>query len=742
MTLLRRRAVKSAADGADHGTMRSAPVRRPARLRRSLLVVASVVAAVLITAEVPPAAAASDTTQVPLQRNVSELRVPIGGVTPLANGGHVGVALQLEDGTQWGYDPCLNGADTFHAACVNAGPSYYKVRNWTSTGTTFTPNITVPNSESTPSGTKNHQWANRAKGVRLEFYPYGPGGTYDPATSTVGGVHLNAFGVTTGFDGRGYTPDVGTVPFPVQGAPGTARIGGNVRSTLPVTAGRLQVDVFQEHSIYDPYDYRKTSTGVDVGAFASLPNSGSTWTSGPIFDGLYHLFIEDKVRNTKIQVLVPILGTTSFDLDLEATCFGFDECAYDKPTPFAPVISTGGYHPLTPARIFDSRFGIGRPFGVAGPVSAGDGSSPGEPNPQTRAFNQAMHEVKVTGVGGVPSTGVSAVVLNVTATGPTAASHLSVYPKPPRSTLYDDQGSFGAGTIPSASNLNVVAGQTVPNLVVARVGAGGKVRILNNSGSSHVIFDVVGWFDTGTASGDGFTGITPERMLDTRAGSQIGPYATPFGAGQTRPVTVVGGAVPSDATAVVANITVTGPTAASHLTAWPHGVAMPKASNLNFSSGQTVPNLAIIGVGAGGQIDVFNNAGTAHVIVDVVGYFRSGAGDLFTPAVTPKRLLDTRSTTKVGAGEVRTLDVDTGVPVPPGAAAAVLNTTAVFPSANTHLTVFPDGVSAPNASNLNPAAGTVVPNLVITKLGSGGRVAIRNNSGTVDVLSDVAGWFG
>ncbi|MEZ5135808.1 MAG: hypothetical protein R2699_12320 [Acidimicrobiales bacterium] len=87
-----------------------------------------------------------------------------------------------------------------------------------------------------------------------------------------------------------------------------------------------------------------------------------------------------------------------------------------------------------------------------------------------------MHEVKVTGVGGVPSTGVSAVVLNVTATGPTAASHLSVYPKPPRSTLYDDQGSFGAGTIPSASNLNVVAGQTVPNLVVARVGAGGKVH--------------------------------------------------------------------------------------------------------------------------------------------------------------------------------------------------------------------------------------------------------------------------
>jgi len=47
---------------------------------------------------------------------------------------------------------------------------------------------------------------------------------------------------------------------------------------------------------------------------------------------------------------------------------------------------------------------------------------------------------------------------------------------------------------PIASNLNYVAGQTVPNLVIAKVGADGKVAIYNHAGSAHVIFDVVGWY--------------------------------------------------------------------------------------------------------------------------------------------------------------------------------------------------------------------------------------------------------
>jgi len=88
--------------------------------------------------------------------------------------------------------------------------------------------------------------------------------------------------------------------------------------------------------------------------------------------------------------------------------------------------------------------------------------------------------LQVTGRGGVPSTGVSAVVLNVAVTGPTAMSHLTVYP--------------AGEAVPLASNLNFVAGQTVPNLVTAKLGANGQLSIYNVAGNTHVIADVVGWY--------------------------------------------------------------------------------------------------------------------------------------------------------------------------------------------------------------------------------------------------------
>jgi hypothetical protein len=128
------------------------------------------------------------------------------------------------------------------------------------------------------------------------------------------------------------------------------------------------------------------------------------------------------------------------------------------------------YEPLSPARVLDTRAGgstVDGLFAGGGAVGAG-----------------ATSEVVVTGRGGVPVSGVGAVVLNVTVTGGSAASHVTVFPS-------------GEGA-PNASNLNFAAGQTVPNLVIAKVGAGGKVSIRNNSGSTHLIADVAGWLHTGT----------------------------------------------------------------------------------------------------------------------------------------------------------------------------------------------------------------------------------------------------
>jgi len=111
------------------------------------------------------------------------------------------------------------------------------------------------------------------------------------------------------------------------------------------------------------------------------------------------------------------------------------------------------------------------------------------------------------------------VVLNVTVTAPTSFGYVTV---------------FGDGTTrPTASNLNFVAGQTVPNLVVAPVGVNGKVDLFNGSGGTiQLIADVAGYYLSGAPSVAGaFGSLAPSRLLDTRIG--VGAPAVPVAAGGT-----------------------------------------------------------------------------------------------------------------------------------------------------------------------------------------------------------------
>ena len=216
-------------------------------------------------------------------------------------------------------------------------------------------------------------------------------------------------------------------------------------------------------------------------------------------------------------------------------------------------------------------------------------------------------DLQVTGRGGVPASGVSAVVMNVTATDVTAASHVTVWPT--------------GVSIPNASNLNMPAGSTRPNLVTVGVGSGGKVSFQLNTGNADLIADVVGYYGDGSgmASGARYSPQAPNRILDSRSG--IGGYNTPWPTNTTRDLTLTG--VPSDATAVVLNVTATNPSAAANATVWPSGLTRPMTSNLNYVPGQTVPNLVIVGIGSNGKVSLYNNAGSVDLIADVVGWFRS-----------------------------------------------------------------------------------------------------------------------
>ena len=154
--------------------------------------------------------------------------------------------------------------------------------------------------------------------------------------------------------------------------------------------------------------------------------------------------------------------------------------------------------------------------------------------------------------------------------------------------------------------------------------------------------------------------------------------------------------MPDGATAVVANITVTNPTTPSYLTAWPAGTPRPLASNLNFTAGQTVPNLVTVPLSATGALDLYNRAGTTDVIVDVTGYYGPGTGPArgwasppLSPhaSVTPGRRRSggaadqcTGKTPGAGANsETLTVQVTGNGGVPTGATAVVANITVTNP---------------------------------------------------------------
>ena len=261
--------------------------------------------------------------------------------------------------------------------------------------------------------------------------------------------------------------------------------------------------------------------------------------------------------------------------------------------------TTGLFQPLAPSRVLDTRTGSGQPH-------AGERLSAG-----------ATVDFQVAGLGGVPVSGASAVVLNVTAVAPTERSYLTAY-------------SSGAQR-PLASNLNFGPERyAVPNRVIVPVGQNGRVTIYNDQGQVDVVADVAGWFTDSLRNPPGsavFSGLAPARIADTRPGSGQPYAASTLHPGATIDVRVAsaGGvpaiAAPSTPKAAVLNVTIVGGTASSYLTVYPANVSRPLASDLNWQAGDVRPNLVIVKLSSDGYVRIYNNAGDVDVVVDVVGWY-------------------------------------------------------------------------------------------------------------------------
>ena len=352
------------------------------------------------------------------------------------------------------------------------------------------------------------------------------------------------------------------------------------------------------------------------------------------------------------------------------------------------------------------------------------GTGSGLPQPSGKVVTLVL-----AGTSAVPPQSAGAVTLTVTLTGASSSTYLVAWPAgQPR---------------PGTSIVNVQRGETRTGHLVVPLGDGGAVALMVVGSSAHVLVDVNGWFTRGTTPVPGaLQPVTPARLLDTRSDASRGRL--PLRNGETIRTVVVGrGGLPSSGVAAVAvTLTVPFPVHPGHLVAWPGVGAAPLASSLNVAPGTIVSNLTVVPVAADGSIAVQATGGPAPLIVDLVGWAAPGAEAGALTAVTPSRLLDTRSGPALADGSTLTVPVlgRAGLPAA-GVSAVVVNVTTTASIAAGSLTLYATDVPAPKAPSTVYAGATTRATLTTVPVGRDGQLALRDLGGPTHVVIDVQGYY-
>lgn len=260
-----------------------------------------------------------------------------------------------------------------------------------------------------------------------------------------------------------------------------------------------------------------------------------------------------------------------------------------------------GVEPIVPTRLLDSRNAIG--IATTSRLAAG----------QTVRLQVAGADPNI------PSTGVAAATMNVTVDGPIGSGFVTVHPC--------DQ------PLPEVSNLNFVPNDVVPNLVTVRLSSDGAACFYVSAGT-HLVADITAWYRDDQP--DGFTPLVPERFLDTRTGLGTGGAGKAPG-GRVLKVQIGGrGDVPSSgATGAAVNVTVVEPDGPGFVTVYPCDAAeIPFTSNLNFVTGDIVPNLVFSKLAGDGTLCLYTTTRT-DLLVDVAGYFTQATETVRAPLLLP-----------------------------------------------------------------------------------------------------------
>ena len=369
----------------------------------------------------------------------------------------------------------------------------------------------------------------------------------------------------------------------------------------------------------------------------------------------------------------------------------------------ATVVDTDVYRPLTPTRLLDTRTGLGAP---AAKVAAGTSLA-----------------LQVSGRAGVPSGGVGTAILNVTVTAPAATGYLTSYPS--------------GATRPGSRSVTYPAAGTISELVPARLGTDGKVR-LYTSAAAHLVAEVVGWYPT---TGH-LVSVTPTRVLDTRTGLGTAQVRVPANGSVDLPVAGAGIVPSTGASAVVLAVSAVAPSAGGWLTAYPTGTTRPTTAHVRYDADAAMTGVVVSRTGTGGKVTIQSTAET-DLLVDVVGWFRTGGDHV---ALAPSRVLDTRiglgaPTGRVAAGSTVSVPVlgRAGVPTV-GVAAVSITLTPIAPTATTAVTAYASGTTRPTPANVTVASGRTRVNAVVVPVGADGSITVHTSAASYLVV-DVQGYL-
>ncbi|GAA2627065.1 hypothetical protein GCM10010411_75150 [Actinomadura fulvescens] len=398
------------------------------------------------------------------------------------------------------------------------------------------------------------------------------------------------------------------------------------------------------------------------------------------------------------------------------------------PAARADVASANQFVAVSPAVLVDTRYGTG---GVGVAKVAGKGQI----------------TFQVAGTAGIPSSGVAAVALNLTAVGIEKPGWFTVFP---------------SDSPASVATLTYYPGEPATGEDFTRLTGTGKVTVVNNSESPvHIVVGVRGYFlnAADTNAGNEYYPVDTEYLYDTRPGHVTGSpahEATPVPANSSVTIDVAGQrSIPaSGVNAVALNVVAWSQGGRGWLSL--HAADQPTNTvpTVDYVPDETDSSFTVAQLTGSGKLILQNHgAGTVHVALTLRGYFKGateqgGAGYIAIPS---KVIVETLTgagvpgggTSPLAPGASVTVDVTEGIDLGSKTmAAAALVIQARQPTDAGWLTVYPASDEDPNISSVNYDKSESTTGFDLAAPDYEGKVTIKNRGpGTVHIQASMRGYF-